>query len=125
MLFANIDYLNSNFEVEHGFVGTEGAYITYLGAEEPARPQRFGVVGVSDMYFFSDARIRAFTESGKQPTPSWGREARRAFTRRCALPATALRSTGQLSLAETQRTLCRRRAVCLREHGAFPHPAYL
>jgi 5-methylthioadenosine/S-adenosylhomocysteine deaminase len=134
MLFSDIDYLNSNFEVEHGFVGTEGASITYVGSVEPEQPERFGeryqgtgrflipgmynthahlpmtllrgyaenlalqdwlynrvfpfegkinneraypatllavaemlrfgVVGVTDMYFFSDARIRAFTESG-------------------------------------------------------------
>jgi 5-methylthioadenosine/S-adenosylhomocysteine deaminase len=134
MLFVDIDYLDSNFELAHGFVGTEGARITYLGACEPEQPERFGerydgakrflvpgmynthahlpmtllrgyaenlalqdwlynrvfpfegkidneraypatllavaemlrfgVVGVTDMYFFSDARIRAFTESG-------------------------------------------------------------
>jgi 5-methylthioadenosine/S-adenosylhomocysteine deaminase len=134
VLFANIDYLNSNFEVERGFIGTEGSKITYVGAQEPSDPQRFGerytgrgkllmpgmynthahmpmtllrgyaegltlqdwlhnkvfpfeakindesaypatllaiaemlrfgVVGVTDMYFFDEARIRAVTESG-------------------------------------------------------------
>jgi 5-methylthioadenosine/S-adenosylhomocysteine deaminase len=134
MLFADIDYLRGDFELGHGFVGTEGALITYLGAEEPEHPERFGerydgagrllvpgmynthahlpmtllrgyaenlslrdwlynrvfpfegqidnerayaatllaiaemlrfgVVGVTDMYFFSEARLRAVAESG-------------------------------------------------------------
>lgn len=134
MLFSKIDYLNSKFEVERGFIGTEGAFITYVGADEPEQPERFGerydgrgkllmpgmynthahmpmtllrgyaegltlqdwlfnrifpfeakiddekaypstllaiaemlrfgVVGVTDMYFFSAARIRAVAESG-------------------------------------------------------------
>ncbi|MCL1846866.1 MAG: amidohydrolase [Coriobacteriia bacterium] len=139
MLFANIDYLTSDFEVKRGFVGTQGAHITYVGEVDPvqdpgfssedfgeryegrgrllmpgmynthahipmtllrgyaeglalqdwlfnkifpfeakiddekaypatllaiAEMLRFGVVGVTDMYFFSDARIRAVTESG-------------------------------------------------------------
>jgi 5-methylthioadenosine/S-adenosylhomocysteine deaminase len=134
VLFADIDYLTSDFEVARGFVGTEGAHITYVGVVAPERPERFGeryegrgrfivpgmynthahlpmtllrgyaenlalqdwlykrvfpfegridneraypatllavaemlrfgVVGVTDMYYFSDARIRAFTESG-------------------------------------------------------------
>ncbi|MDR1015399.1 MAG: amidohydrolase [Coriobacteriales bacterium] len=134
MLFADIDYLTGDFEVARGFVGTEGAHITYVGAAAPEHPERFGeryegrgrflvpgmynthahlpmtllrgyaenlalqdwlykrvfpfegridneraypatllavaemlrfgVVGVTDMYYYSDARIRAFTESG-------------------------------------------------------------
>ncbi len=134
MLFANIDYLDPNFEVKRGFVGTDGAKITYVGNTEPQDPQgfgeryeskgkmlipgmynthahipmtllrgyaeglslqdwlhtkifpfegkinnesaypatllaiaemlRFGVVGVTDMYYFDEARIRAVTESG-------------------------------------------------------------
>jgi len=134
MLFANIDYLNNSFEVVRGYVGTEGALITYVGASTPENPERFGelyngrgkllipgmynthahmpmtllrgyaegltlqdwlfnkifpfedkiddekaypatllaiaemlrfgVVGVTDMYFFSEARIRAIAESG-------------------------------------------------------------
>jgi 5-methylthioadenosine/S-adenosylhomocysteine deaminase len=42
MLFAGIDYLTQDFEVERGFVGTEGAFITYVGATEPDDAQRFG-----------------------------------------------------------------------------------
>jgi 5-methylthioadenosine/S-adenosylhomocysteine deaminase len=42
MLFSQIDYLNSKFEVEHGFIGTEGAFITYVGATAPDDPERFG-----------------------------------------------------------------------------------
>ncbi|MDR0350710.1 MAG: amidohydrolase [Coriobacteriales bacterium] len=134
MLFADIDYLDGDFEVRHGYVGTEGARITYVGELAPEQAERFGecydgggrflipgmynthahlpmtllrgyaenlalqdwlykrvfpfeakidderaypaamlavaemlrfgVVGVTDMYFFSDARIRAFAESG-------------------------------------------------------------
>jgi len=134
MLFANIDYLNSSFEVVRGYIGTEGVLITYVGASTPESPERFGehyngrgkllipgmynthahmpmtllrgyaegltlqdwlfkkifpfeakiddekaypatllaiaemlrfgVVGVTDMYFFSEARIRAIAESG-------------------------------------------------------------
>ncbi|HBT95544.1 MAG TPA: amidohydrolase [Coriobacteriia bacterium] len=134
MLFANIDYLNKDFKAERGFIGTEGAFITYVGASAPENPERFGeryeskgkllipgmynthahmpmtllrgyaeglglqdwlhtkifpfedkitdetaypatmlaiaemlrfgVVGVTDMYFFDAARIRAVSESG-------------------------------------------------------------
>ena len=134
MLFANIDYLNSAFEVERGYIGTEGAFITYVGVAAPENSERFGecyngrgkllipglynthahmpmtllrgyaeglalqdwlfnrifpfeakiddekaypatllaiaemlrfgVVAVTDMYFFCDARIRAIAESG-------------------------------------------------------------
>jgi 5-methylthioadenosine/S-adenosylhomocysteine deaminase len=134
MLFADIDYLTDGFEVERGFVGTEGALITYVGTGAPERPERFGeryagagrllipgmynththlpmtllrgyaenlalqdwlhnrvfpfegriddasaypatllaiaellrfgVVSVTDMYYFDDARIRAVAESG-------------------------------------------------------------
>lgn len=42
MLFSNIDYLNSRFEVEYGYVGTEGSFITYVGTRAPENPERFG-----------------------------------------------------------------------------------
>ena len=139
MLFADIDYLTSDFEVRRGFVGTQGSHITYIGDKDPAKDPslslydfgeryegrgkllvpgmynthahmpmtllrgyaegialqdwlfnkvfpfeakiddaaaypatllaiaemlRFGVVGVTDMYFFSEARVRAVAESG-------------------------------------------------------------
>ncbi|MDR2714694.1 MAG: amidohydrolase [Coriobacteriales bacterium] len=35
MLFSNIAYLNSNFEIEQGFVGVENGYITYVGENDP------------------------------------------------------------------------------------------
>ena len=35
MLFANIDYLDKDFEIRHGFVGTEKGYITYVGETDP------------------------------------------------------------------------------------------
>jgi 5-methylthioadenosine/S-adenosylhomocysteine deaminase len=35
MLFAHIDYLDSSFEIKHGFVGTENGRISYIGAEDP------------------------------------------------------------------------------------------
>ena len=139
MLFADIDYLTSDFEVKRGYVGTQGSHISYVGDVDPAEDPslssedfgeryegrgkllmpgmynthahmpmtllrgyaegltlqdwlfnkvfpfeakiddaaaypatllaiaemlRFGVVGVTDMYFFSDARIQAIAESG-------------------------------------------------------------
>ncbi|MDR2197072.1 MAG: amidohydrolase [Coriobacteriales bacterium] len=42
MLFSNIDYLTPDFGIAHGFVGTEGASITYLGDTLPEQPERFG-----------------------------------------------------------------------------------
>lgn len=43
MLFAHIDILDENLEHRKDvFVGTEGAYITYVGAEEPADASKYG-----------------------------------------------------------------------------------
>lgn len=45
MLFSDISIINDNFELEeHRWVGTEGAFITYVGAQAPADPERFGSV---------------------------------------------------------------------------------
>ena len=35
MLFTNIDYLDSNFEIKRGFVGVENNRITYVGSTDP------------------------------------------------------------------------------------------
>ena len=43
MLFAHIDILDENLDLQKDcFVGVEGSTISYVGAEEPEDPQRFG-----------------------------------------------------------------------------------
>ncbi len=45
MLFSHIDILDENLDyLKDQFVGVEGAFITYVGAEEPADAARFGQV---------------------------------------------------------------------------------
>jgi 5-methylthioadenosine/S-adenosylhomocysteine deaminase len=36
MLFANIDYLDADLNIRHGFVGTQGSRIVYVGESDPA-----------------------------------------------------------------------------------------
>jgi len=42
MLFQNIYYISEDFKAVKGFVGTEGARITYLGENAPTAPESFG-----------------------------------------------------------------------------------
>ncbi|MCL2631929.1 MAG: amidohydrolase [Coriobacteriia bacterium] len=42
MLFSNIDYLTSDFQVARGFVGVIDDRIAYVGTEEPANPAIYG-----------------------------------------------------------------------------------
>ena len=45
MLFKNITLIDENFDAQSNmYLGTEGAYITYVGKTEPENPERYGTV---------------------------------------------------------------------------------
>ncbi|MDR1422171.1 MAG: amidohydrolase [Coriobacteriales bacterium] len=50
MLFANIDYLTPDFEIAHGFIGTEGSRIIYVGACDPVGTPAFLTTDFGERY---------------------------------------------------------------------------
>ncbi|MCL2883200.1 MAG: amidohydrolase [Coriobacteriia bacterium] len=42
MLFADIDYLDSDFAIQHGYVGVTNGRVSYIGAQEPADADSYG-----------------------------------------------------------------------------------